>query len=492
MNSEYVTQLVRGRPVSVALGEHHGKIDRYSQVERLERRSRVAHHLSTLWDGGTGGDAKALARMLGGREHAALSGSAQFVDRIAETFCIADFKKALAAFRRVLPSDSSEELTKLLNDDEFEHRHRQVQRILEYERPSIQEAVQSRIGENGSFARADQDAFEGRNGVSLNDAVRGGVPVKFRPEGLPTLLSTCDHAMRVHMPISEFIKNERMVDIGDHERSKISLAIHDLVDHIWFMKLLEDEGVLERHSQLLESICNPGVRRAFSRESEMFASIAFGVRYRHAMPHGMNPLIRAEVLLSVLSRHDHPTLDRAKAILSEVCRTTENAEAQWREGRAYAPSQYHSLVLNERAPLPIRRVKNGVEYASLSFAFSNYLTELDEQRRKHGKIKVFTGDHIRGELNPFSPAFISLFVEAHRELILPRNKHLDTLTAAHTAVESFLQRLGTAHNSDPRDLELHLSLDIIQDRSIFGSISPDSLLWMRRNPGFMAEKRPTI
>lgn len=489
VNSEYVAQLVKGRPVNVALGKHHGKIDLGIHVERLERRSRVAQHLSTLWDGMAGGDARALAAMLDGREHAALSGSAQFVDRIAETFCIVDYKKALAAFRRVLPSDSSEELTKLLNDDEFEHRHRQVQRILEYERQSIRDAVESRIGENGSFVRADCDAFEGKNGISLHDAVKGGVTVKFRPEGLPKLLSTCDQAMRVHMPISEFIKNERMVDIGDHEMSKISLAIHDLVDHIWFMKLLEDEGVLERHSQLLESICNPGIRRAFSRESEMFASIAFGVRYRHAMPHGMNPLVRVEVLQTVLNRYDHPSYGRAKAILSEVCRTSD---AQWPEGRAFAPAMYRSLVLNDRAPLSIRRVKRGVEYTSLSFAFSNYLTELDEQRRKHGKIKVFTGDHIRGELNPFSPAFISLFVEAHRELILPKNKHLDTLTAAHTAVESFLQRLGTARHSDPRDLELLLSLDVIQDRAIFSSISPDSLVWIRRNPGFMADKRPAL
>ena len=73
--------------------------------------------------------------------------------------------------------------------------------------------------------------------------------------------------------------------------------------------------------------------------------------------------------------------------------------------------------------------KGSVEWQSLGFAFSNYITELDEQRRKHGKIKQRDPRtrKIIGELDPLSPDYLSFFIDTHSEIMSSKHKHRDDL-----------------------------------------------------------------
>ena len=124
------------------------------------------------------------------------------------------------------------------------------------------------------------------------------------------------------------------------------------------------------------------------------------------------------------------------------------------------------------------------ESQSLAFVFSNYLVELDEQRRKHGTIKFRNRDmEILGELDSWSPDFLCYFIETHRLLLDSKSKHRDSLLRAHIILEQHLcsedaTREGNLLRIDADDL----------DKVDFSHVTlpADRVLWMSRNYGFTA------
>ena len=484
------SRLVRGTASPIPIGDHAGSVDSLPALINLERRKRVREYLHDLYGTTSDQGMSAFIQMLEGRDHAAFEASPDFLERLSLTFLIEDFDKALASFRRVVPSDSDEELTKLLNDAEFERIHSDVQFLLSKHQESLIEECVARVARGGPFERADLEAQEGRRGTSLAEAIAKGVTLHLRVEGFRRVRRFARDVARELVPLTEFVKNDRIVDVGENQQSKVSLGVHDLVDHLWFMNLLREAGVLERHRGLLRLLGNEGIRRAFSRESEVIASIAFGTRYRHVMPHGMQPSFRPEQLLRIVLRAPHTTTENATTILQDLCRQNQ---PRWAgigsaSSRAMTPVPYQKL----RHPLAgdrVERVRRSVEYWSLAFVFSNYIVELNEQRRKHGRLKVIKDGIVYGELNPFSPAFISFFVEAHHQLMLPSNKHLDTLMRAHLHLEAFLQDSAGISRTPLENPTCELSLDKLQDLSVVRLVQPEIVRWIRMHPGYLAERR---
>lgn len=483
-------RLAIGGLTPVEFGAHLGEVDSLPALINLERRKRVREYLRDLYGATSDQAIGAFVRMLEGRDHASFEASPDYLERLSLTFLVPDLRRALASFRRVVPSDADEELTKLLNDQEFARIHADVQFLLSRNESAMVDECTGRVCSGGPFERADREAMEGRGGPSLYKAIDEGVTLRLRIDGYRRIRTYARDVARELVPLTEFVKNDRIVDVGHHQESKVSHGIHDLVDHLWFMDLLKRTGVLDRHRGLFRLLGNEDLRRAFSRESEIVASIAFGTRFRHVMPHGMQPSFRPERLLKILLSHPHSTTERATAILLQLCR--QDGRFRTKQDDTQSRALDSSLYEEIRAPLAgsqPQRFRRSIEYWSLAFVFSNYIVELNEQRRKHGRLKLVDNGYVLGELNPFSPAFVAYFVEAHHELLRPSNKHLDTLTLAHLQLETFLQDAAGIRRTPPDEPVCTLSLGNLRDVSVLRFVQPEIVRWIRANPGYLAQHR---
>lgn len=135
--------------------------------------------------------------------------------------------------------------------------------------------------------------------------------------------------------------------------------------------------------------------------------------------------------------------------------------------------------------------KGSVEWQSLGFTFSNYITELDEQRRKHGKIKQRDPRtrKIIGELDPLSPDYLCFFIDAHSEILSSKNKHRDDLFRFHILLEECLHAAANGENPVPRRILLGnlRNIDFKQTR-----LPEQRLHWMRNNYGFTATRNAIV
>ena len=191
--------------------------------------------------------------------------------------------------------------------------------------------------------------------------------------------------------------------------NKASLAIHDALDHVWLFHLADLAGLFDKFRALWAGIGDPRRTDLFKREGEAVASIGFGTRYWANIDAGFVPLRFAE------------QIERHMDALFDLGGLEGRHLDAWRISR-------------ELARDPISR-----EAQSLGFVFSNYLVELDEQRRKHGTIKYrdpATGE-VLGELNPWSADYLSFFIEGHHLLNDSKHKHRYTTFRVNHAVEEF-------------------------------------------------------
>jgi hypothetical protein len=256
------------------------------------------------------------------------------------------------------------------------------------------------------------------------------------------------------MPLLEYLKNERMLEMNFINRSKVATIIHDALDHVWFYSLLHDRGILAKYSELFESIGHPDKFDIFKREGEIVASIGYGVRYWANTTPGFRPSHSVEEIALKLDEY------------------FEHRELEERHHDAYRH-------VRRLAKSPTLR-----ESQSLSFVFSNYLVELDEQRRKHGTIKVRNKDmEILGELDCWSADFLCYFIEAHRLLLDSKSKHRDNLLRTHLILEQHLCSEEATHEGNVLRIDAD-DLDKVDFSQI--NLPAERVLWMSRNYGFTA------
>lgn len=383
--------------------------------------------------------------------HAVYKINNQFAKTLIKAYAEPDPQIALNRFRLIDAHTTDEELVILLNDTEFLKMHSQLkQHLLEIDSQIIQSIseAQNQISIN------DKEQFRGAENRSFAKCIKDGFSVRLQPDGVEKLRKAQSVARDSPIPLLELIKNEKIIESAGLPNSKISLAVHDLMDHIWLCGVLTKNGIFDLHRGLFDSIGNPELTNIFKREGETFASIAFGIRHWATTDVGFSPLVP----VSQIVRHFDSLFDDNKLDSSGL-------------------ESYR--LLRKIASNPQSRTAQ-----CLSFTFSNYLVELDEQRRKHGTIKQREpkSHDIVGELDPWGVEFLSFFVDTTNLLLQSRTKHRDSLLRIHILLEEFFL--------SPAALQCQpLSIYVDQLEKIDftkTSLPPPRIIWMASNYGFTA------
>jgi hypothetical protein len=262
-------------------------------------------------------------------------------------------------------------------------------------------------------------------------------------------------------PILEKIKNDKIFTISGLTGSKASLTIHDLFDHFWTYDLLDREGVFNRYYNFFARVGNPHRTDMFKRESELIASIVFGIRLCRVAEEGFIPIF---------------SLKKIKRILEKSVKTKNST-----------PNQENALkLLDQIDPLSL-------EATSLTYTVSNMAIELMEQRRKHGFIKnLETLDD--GSLKPvgvlqiLDPEYVALIVEINHMVLDPDNRAEQALFNISAIVEDYLIHIANTSVDTPiRQLNVKVS-DINSYDESSSSLTEGRKDWLRKNAGFASTK----
>lgn len=406
-------------------------------------------------------DLSALDRALG-----TLNQNGHIVDRINNQFALKilpcllaeDYNSALLEFRTIIPNTIDEEMVLLINDIQFKALYWGLKEFIHSQEETVNDRVSLNLIE---IEKADKMQFSGRATRNLEQMLEKGMTFTINPDHIDKIRQAQEYAGEGILPVTEYVKNEKVLGVSGFIDSKVSLAVHDFMDHIWTFSLLDKTGILEKYSDMFDSIGNPQATDIFKREGEIVASIGFGVRYFQTMPPAFGPKIR--------SFHISEHLDKL-FIAGDL--TARHMDA------------YRHLK-------SLR--KGSMDWQSLGFCFSNYVTELDEQRRKYGKIKQvdLKTRRIIGELDPMSPDFICFFIDAHKQLMTPKNKHRDDLFRFHILLEEYLSSF--AKGEIPLNQQLTLTPEEIRGIDFTKTtLPPQRIQWMRNNPGFTATRDAII
>jgi hypothetical protein len=374
----------------------------------------------------------------------------QFFDSLFEMLELSSFDEFLRAFRSLVPSTYSEELFSFLNDDELLALYNGVHLHLNHSYKDIVASVHERLGTEGAITKNDKMQFSGKVTKRSLAALRDN-PIEVELETDAQLISKAESDIR---PISELNKNERIFTINGFRNSKLSLIVHDLVDHLWFFDTLEFCKMFDKYDILFKGLGNPEKCDIFKREGELVASIAYGIRLFNTIEQGFRPKYLFD---NILSR----TVDHFKNYYS------------------------HKHKVSDALRIILQTDPQSRTAQSLSFVFSNLISELDEQKRKHGIIWFRVNENRCREFDPFDEQYLSFFIEAHNELILPKNKHRNLLFAAQLIVEDWLVRLCKGERKP-----LNISFDTIKNFDYSSiDVNPETILWIKDNYGYLATRR---
>jgi hypothetical protein len=442
------------------------KPDSVERVLDLQQRWTAAEYLKSVFtrqsksSTGDGLCAKerALSPILGPTHYVDEIGN-QFMSRLVDVFLVQEGGRSLELFRRLVASTSDEEAVLLANDAEFVRYHSGLWSHLDEKEREIRQYA--RVEFRQVVTKLDGEQFSRRaitTGPSLTYCQLHGLKIEPNTTSLGVIRDAQIEVGEGRLPILEVLKNQRILTLNGLTNSKVSHTVHDALDHIWFFDLLQRRGILDRHGDFLTSIGNPEEFDLFSRESECVASISFGARLWANQQIGFTPIWGVQ---DIRSR------------LDEAFRRDQLEERQ-------LPAYRTVLELSE---IPFSR-----EAQSLAFVWSNYLVELDEQRRKQGEIKQGR----RGPskvLDPWAPDYLCFFIDAHHELCNPKNKHRDNLLRVHLAIEEYLtsERVLSGEQFVLRVPRLH-------DTNVWDPndtpLPHRRIEWMSRHFGFTALREP--
>ena len=463
----------------VRTDEHHDtrntnelkSLDQINENVELETRYEAFRIISDYFSVGNSVSPleKALAPLIS-PSHAVNHIGNQIGQLIVEAFREPDPYMALGKFRELKPRTIQEEMILLVNDTEFLNCHQTLITSLEKLKDQIYDSSVRNIKQ---IEANDDLQFNQKDTRSVDAMISNGVRIRISSNALEYLERERENHRNGMIPLIEILKNEKILEVGGFQGSKISHAIHDTIDHAWLFWMLKERGLFEKYLGLFDSIGNPEATDIYKREGEVVASIGFGVRYWANIEAGFIP----------------------KISISEIADRFEKYFDLGDLDELHLDSYRRVRALSKH---PLQR-----EAQSLAFVFSNYLTELDEQRRKHGKIKRkdTRTKKILGELDPWSPDYLSFFVEAHNLLLNSKNRHRNTLHLVHLLFEDYLNK-----NDSLEGGTLVLQMDTVLNQWIGKSrdgedqsspllglrLPPERINWMLANPGFTAFKDQVV
>lgn len=396
--------------------------------------------------------------------HAVHHVSDEFARRLYDVFTETSIENAYNKYLKLESHTTDEELACSLNQSQFV----ECLGLLRNHLSENSEQIRNRAIHNlHQIAKCDEMQFDRTpTSRSLAEMVQEGIWVEIQPgSACDTWIQALDLAGNGPIPVTELLKTSRIVKASRIDDSKVSLVIHDAVDHLWFIHLLDRLKIFDRHQLMMEKIGNFTNCDIYKRESEMVASISFGTRSWTNYEIGYSP-----------TRTTSDILDLFDDLFDRDQLEDHHLDA-YRHVR-YLASQ------------PQRR-----ESQSLGFVFSNYVTELYEQRRRFGKIKVMNPVTYEreGELDPIGADYLSFFVDAHRALHDRKNKHRDTLLRVHVLFEYYLSNREVAESGDGLSFHFNpLTWDDELFREATLKIPQERLLWIANHFGFTAVRERVL
>jgi len=438
--------------------------DNFDEVFSLEQRASAIDFLRAHLSLASRSPAERALSPLLADVHAVHHVSDEFARRLYEVFTAGSIEDAYNKYLQLESHTTDEELACSLNQPQFV----ECFNLLRDHLRENSEMIRNRAIRNlHQIAECDEMQFDRTpTSRSLSKMVQEGIWVEIQPGSARNMwIQALDLAGNGPIPVTELLKTSRIVKATKIADSKVSLVIHDAVDHLWFIHLLFKLKIFDRHQLMMEKIGNFTNCDIYRRESEMVASISFGTRSWTNYEIGYSPTLTTSDILLLFD----DLFDRGQLL--------DHHMDAYRHVRHLASQ-------------PKRR-----ESQSLGFVFSNYVTELDEQRRRFGRIKVMNLETYEreGELDPFGADYLSFFVDAHRALHDRKNKHRDTLLRVHVLFEYYLSNREFAENRD--GLSFHFN-PLEWDDELFSEatlkIPQERLLWIANNYGFTAVRERVL
>lgn len=385
----------------------------------------------------------------------------QFSRKLQVAFLSPECVNGLGLFHAI--NGDTDDQKKILEstDEQFEDVWHRIHNFFERKQSSIEEVVNARFAtdsnnghENRSaFKNNDTYQFKGRETArSLSAVLTNGLEISVDPQGIAILRQAENERDSQEIPIIELVKNWPILSISGFAGSKISLAAHDAIDHVWTFDLAQNSGLLSKYEQLFKSIGEPHRTDIFKREGEILASISFGERYWERQE-GFVPLIETDFIKSHLVELD---------------------------------KKGHLRKIHERAVKIVDSLQPGTEdYERLGFVFSNYLVTLHEQRRRYGQIKQRNPEtgNFSGELSPLSADFLCFLIELNHEISSSTSERDSAITDIHTTLEEYLQSIVRNKSRQSKSLILQPS---VPRKAV--KLSSDNTSWLMRNPRFSTIK----
>ena len=446
------------KPKEVSHNSETSEIRREASAENFQReRFKVASDFLERWFCGNELDPKV-------RDLAPLTNPSQSLDEFSNQFAsrlVPIFLKkdedVFDQYKKISSSTIDEELALLLNRVEFEELHTNLHCHLDSKELELRRNVRRNLGQ---IQKQDRRQFLPEARRSVSDLIARGIQVRIYEDQIPKVVELQGKYSSGKEPILEALKNDRCVEVNEIADSKISTVIHDVIDHVWLFNLLKEKKIFGKYKELFDSINEPHNYDIFQREGEAVASIGFGVRLWANSKLGFASTVSIQDILE----HFHSCIDnyfeqRHLTAFQEVVRLSRN---------------------------PLSR-----ESQSLCFVFSNYLVELDEQRRKHGEInrQNLETREIIGPLDPWDIDYLSFFVETHKALLQSKNRHRDNLLRAHILLEQFLCSPATVKGTPELTIFPTKLLETHLDQV---SIPHERVRWMAQNFGFTARRDPAL
>lgn len=356
--------------------------------------------------------------------------------------------EALELFRKLSASTPDEVFLFAIPDSEFFDIHAAAHLEWMTERDGFEKEIQERLKE---IRRYDRMQFVPANNRSVTQLRSEGVSFCVDSDKADEVAAKCPESIRDAQSVVELTKNDRVFEVSGFKDAKVSLVIHDIIDHMWTFDLCDRLGLFEKYSTMFSEIGDPASSDIYKREGEAVAAVSYAVRAFDAMSPGFQSIVGI------------------KSILRKV--------RDWRGD------------LNDTHTEALRIVNNidsdSLEWRSLGFAFSNYLAELDVQRLKFGAIKrrKSTNQRIYSELDPFSPDYLCFFIELHNALIDPGNGHKQALFSMHYLLEDYLRCFLEDENPPPTLTVLPSDLSG-QNLAVSPNVPRNVAEWMRTNSYF--------
>lgn len=432
------------------------------EVALLERRSRVVKLLRSYFTPVTSNPDKYVLDAVDAELPSPQHIGSQLARRVTAPLLCDDFDKTKQFVDEYSPGSEDERVFFEVSMGAFQQIHTAAHKYLADHDISISRAVLERFSttsRNGhynesAFSNNDRYQFSGRESSrSLDNMLRSGIELFVEPAGLDVLDRALTESAYTGMPVTELTKNESILSINGFGHSKLSLGIHDAIDHVSTFTIARDSGLFIKYAALFDSIGNPQQTDIFKREGEILASLSFGMRYWEDQP-GFVPILSYNDLVALFNRAGengllHKRHEAANDLLGKLPETEYDEQRQ-----------------------------------NLLFVISNYLVTLMEQRRRYGVIKQKGRDGSLTELSPIDPDFLSFMIELHNEIFSQRDSHLGALQAVHTKIEAYLSDVAKRRIKADATLVLRSTTEA-ESGSNLDQATHD---WMRKNYRFSTIK----